>query len=241
MSIAIALIGKDGIVLATDSRMLTIFGGQIRTHKDGYRKLWAIGTNIAIAGVGNIAGYESELVEGFQKQVEDTWDFAQIVDKFTEYVRAKWSEAIEHIDIQILISTQCIIEFIIVGYQNDIPKIKRVYWERTEQITVPRNIESERGWHVAGIQMLAEYWLNKLETILPTMSIEKLKKLATMLIHESKYFDAVGGNIQMASIQKDMGVKMTPKDELIRLEEDVTKVASRNTDSLIKRLIGNRP
>jgi len=240
MSIAIALIGKDSIVLATDSRMLTIFGGQIRTHKDGYKKLWAIGTNIAIAGVGNIAGYESELVEGFQKQVEDTWDFAQTVDRFTEYVRAKWSEAIEHIDIQILLNTLYIIEFIIVGYQDNIPKIKRVYWERTEQIPVPRNIESERGWHVAGIQMLAEYWLNKLETILPTMSIEKLKKLAAMLVHESKYFDAIGGNIQMASVQRGIGVKMTPKDELVRLEEDAARFFGRNIDSLIKKLIGNR-
>jgi 20S proteasome alpha/beta subunit len=239
MSIAIALIGTDGIILATDSRRLTILGGQIRTHNDNYRKLWAIGTNTAIAGVGNIVGYESQLVEGFQKQVEDTWDLTQIVERFTEYVRAEWSKATEYTDRQILLATQSIIEFIIIGYQDAIPKIKRVYWERTEQIIVPRNIEIQCGYYVAGIPMIAEYRLKQLEAVLPSMNIEKLKRLAFTLVHESTYFDSIGGPVQMAFIQKDVGVKMIPKDELICVERDATKISKSDTESLIKQMMDN--
>jgi 20S proteasome alpha/beta subunit len=237
MSVAIALIGKDGIVLATDSRMTSLDrAGQLRTHDDSYVKLWRISNSAAIAAVGSVAGYENELVEGFQKQVENTWDFAQIVDKFTEYVRTKWSEAIAHTDPQILLSTSTIIEFIIVGYEGNSPRIKRVYWERTEQVIVPRSIEVECGYHVAGIAYIADYWLRKIEGHLPSMSIEQLEAVATMLIHESKYFDAIGGNIQMASIQKDVGAKMMPKDELIQLETRAGRVTNSNTASLVKKL-----
>jgi 20S proteasome alpha/beta subunit len=239
MSIAIALIGTDGIILATDSRRLTILGGQISTHNDNYRKLWTIGTNTAIAGVGNIVGYESQLVEGFQKQVKDTWDFTQIVEKFTQYVRAEWSKATEYTNIQILLSTQSIIEFIIIGYQDNIPKIKRVYWERTEQVIVPRNIEVEHGSYVAGIPIIAEYRLKELEAVLPSMNIEKLKRLATGLIRESAYFDSIGGAVQMVSIQKDVGMKIISKDELLCIERDATKISKNNTESLVKKLIGN--
>jgi 20S proteasome alpha/beta subunit len=237
MSIAIALIGKDGIVLATDSRMTSETRNQVGIHHDDCTKLWPVFDSTAVAAVGTIGGYESELVESFRTQIQDTLDYAQTVKGFTDYMREEWPQATRHLDAQTLSLYYYIIEFLFVGFQGDIPKIKRIYWDGTQQIIAARNVEC--GYYIAGTSYIADYWLRNIGNYVSAMNIEELKRFVAMLIHESKYFDTVGGNIQMALVQKGIGVKMIPRDELIQLEKDATRVLGRNTDSLIKKLIGN--
>jgi hypothetical protein len=244
MSIAVGLSGNDGIVLATDSRMMTLTpSGEVITHSDNHKKLWTISNIMAIASVGNIAGWESQIIETFMKHYNG-FDYDQLTEEFTICLRNEWDKASsplidrikKHRDFEknMSVLTYNLIEFILIGYQNNVPLIKRVSF--TKGIITLKHIESQNSY-VTGAWDIARYWMPKIEHILPSMSLLALKRLATFLIYESgTYLDSIGGDIQMVAMQKNMEIKHILKSEIEQLKEYVIKAMGGNVNTLINKL-----
>jgi 20S proteasome alpha/beta subunit len=236
MSIAACLSNKQGIVLATDSRITQqASDGSGRTYDDNATKLWSVKNTIGIAAVGNVAGYEGQLLKSFQEQNKDVQDFGQWVKGFTDYVREEWAKATQPIHPQLLLHHQYYVEFVLVGYQNEMPTIKNIFWDNTRQVIIVRDID--RGYYVAGVWTIADYWTKKFSKFFPTMTIRDLESVATLLVCESTYYDSVGGDIHILTVQRDKGIEWIPDEEISRLKKTALQSMNKSADFLIKKLI----
>jgi hypothetical protein len=227
MSIAVYLCGKDGIVLATDSRLMSqpVSGGQ-RTAIDDETKLWNIGNNVGIASVSNIVGYEIRLIHKFQRQSMDkTLDFEQVADEFATFVTSDWIEQTKHISPELFLAFphSYLMNFLLAGYTaSGIPTMRRILCDVKQQVFTPR--EKDKTYDIEGIPELAQYWMGKLKDNLSSSNLAILKRLAVFLISESsKFYLEVGGPIQMLTIQRDTGVQWITSKEIDSLKEDLDK------------------
>jgi 20S proteasome alpha/beta subunit len=244
MSISVALIGKDGIVLATDSRVCSItagFGAQ--SHDDNCPKLWNIG-NIGISVAGNLGGYEGILIEDFKKHINNSskLEYDKFVDDFVTFVKDKheilmkqWGASLLKSGGGITSLLSFFFDFIIVGYDDKTPTIKHA--ALSQGIFLTKYPECElRNYYTTGIWDIANYWMIRTRNYLPTMGINELKLLASYLVYESRYYNSVGGHIQMLTIQKDIGLKIIPQSEVAILGKQTEKLINKNTKNLISSL-----
>ena len=236
MSIAISLKGKDGMILATDSRIAAQTPlGTARTHVDGVVKLWAINNKLCIASVGNIAGYEARIVDIFKRklldrEIKDT-GFNQLVEGFAECLKEDWDKWTKGVDLRSAVSYY--VEFVLAGYdQQGQQTIERIFWDYEQRIFAAKLIM--RYWYATGIPFVVEYWMKKLENYLPSATDQALKKIGSFLISESAIeFDGIGGAIQMALIKKDVGLQLIGKEETETL---LKHIESKTESNLIQVL-----
>ncbi|MDD5288194.1 MAG: hypothetical protein PHY28_03685 [Dehalococcoidales bacterium] len=239
MSLIIGLIGKDGIVLASDSRLTTVTSsGNGKTHSDDFIKLWAIG-KIGIAGCGNYAGYETEIVDRFRKSYIENDNFDKLVDTFIECVTIDLSKTLNSIFMpkENRNPRPPELVFILASYQDGIPTMKYLEWNLAQPIPVIR--KSQRGYYSSGLWTITDYWIKKFKNSIPFMGIESLKKFASFLICESTYFDGVGTPLQMITIQ-NIGIKPIPESNLAQLEIDAKRIMDEEVDRLISEFEENR-
>jgi 20S proteasome alpha/beta subunit len=250
LSIAIGLIGKDGIVLATDSRLTAIYSYSqaVITHRDNFTKLWNIADTMGVAGIGNSPLILNQYIQLFQMQIENQglkttrFDYRHLVEYFTECIKDDWTKIIQDASSQLLSIRELrkgiygSFEFIVAGYIGDIPSMKFITTQKRRPIPVVRNIVRNCYYATKGISFIASYWISKIEELLPSMNIQQLKRLVVFLMCESTYFDTIGGDIQMVSIRKDTGVQTITKDELTQLKNDVMKATDESVELLINKL-----
>lgn len=245
MSIAVALVGRDGIVLATDSRVVSLAPGeQLITYDDNCTKLWNI-KDFGIAVVGNSVGYEGIIIDSFKNNTKnvDITTYDQLVKEFMKFLRVELKETIKQtkeflrsvpLELGKLI-LQNYYDFVLVGYMGGIPQIKHISFDKG-LITLKYPECTLRNYYMMGAWSIADYWTKKVSKYLPKMDQSELKMFAAFLVCQSTYFSAIGGHIQMITIQKDRGLQITPKLEVIALEKQAIKLTNSNTKSLISSL-----
>ena len=81
MTIGIGIVGKNGIVMATDSRMTSSVPNAGSTVKDHHTKLYDVANLMVVAFATQMAGYESELIKSFRKQRKSV-EFSNCVAEF---------------------------------------------------------------------------------------------------------------------------------------------------------------
>lgn len=119
MSLAVALVGKDTIVLATDSRTTCGLDGEIR-FSDSTTKCWQASkcTGIVCAG---IAGYGEWLVELLKHEIEakkvsiEQLDIIELVDIFSEHANRNFSRYANNSSLGAGVAKQYFTEFMVVG------------------------------------------------------------------------------------------------------------------------------
>jgi 20S proteasome alpha/beta subunit len=233
MSIAIGLIGKDGMVLATDSCLISLIPspeGAVLTRNNNAKKLWCISDVMGVACASRIYGWETTIIERFEK-IKNSLTYGELTRELADCVteeinNAKLSKSAE--------IKGKLMEFLIMGYDNSIPKINLIHWKDDEQIA-PLGTISQNSYSI-GFPMIADYWLKKIDPYLPSMGIQELKKLASFLIYESQYFYTVLCPIEMVTIQKNEGIKLILEPELHRLETDSMTFLNDNVGLLLRNL-----
>jgi len=239
MSIAICLKGFEGIVLATDSRVISRPAqGLGQTHDDGVTKLWSIGNNFGVAGVGNLNGYEARIVYLFKRQILDgeiqETDFSKLVERFAGCLKVDWDKCTAGVNFHGPIS-QYFIEFVLAGYNEEgQPIILNLDWDYSQQIVTAKPIM--RQYHIAGIPFIARYWIKELKVgeYLPMAKDQTLKRIAAFLISESALaFDDIGGDIQMLLIKKDAKLQWIDKIEIETILEYIKNAKKSNLTQLL--------
>lgn len=239
MSIAICLKGQEGIVLATDSRVISRPAqGLGQTHDDGATKLWAIRNDFGVAGVGNLNGYEARIVYLFERQIlegviQET-AFSRLIERFARCLKADWDTCTAGVNFHGPVS-QYFIEFVLAGYNEEgQPTILNLDWDYSQQIVAAKPIM--RQYHIAGIPFIARYWIKELKVgeYLPIAKDQTLKRIAAFLIFESALaFDDIGGDIQMILIKKDAKIQRIGKIEIETILEHIKNTKKSNLIQLL--------
>lgn len=213
MSIIVGLIGKDGIVLATDSRTTWQIGG-MTYHNDNAKKMRQIKDNIGLMSYGYNSGYQHFLADYYEAvYVRDTnsnietlkskkelpsdfrLTFLETVQSFAKAIKNEVKPFIESYNSLKIVGG---INFVLAGYDRGIPKIYSIGVNDLATPFVPS--ESER-YYFGGVSEVGTYWVRKLNLANLVFDVAFLKRFAVMVVLETiKTSDMCGEPIQMAVI-----------------------------------------
>jgi len=210
MSIAIGLIGTDGIVLATDSRLSRQEGGATY-HEDNSQKLWALTETIGLMSTGYNSGYRHFLVDYIQeiilpqvrqeiiKTQKRDMSFIEVVDYCSQTIKEHVARYTKYYDV---LKAAGGMDFILAGYDINTPKLFSIDVYNVITPFVPS--ESYR-YCVSGVKDIGIHWI---QTIgfngMAPQPIEFLQKLAvTIILETAKVNDMVAEPIQLAIVDKE--------------------------------------
>jgi 20S proteasome alpha/beta subunit len=234
MSVAMGLIGIDGIVLATDSR-LTMQEGNITYHEDTSQKLWKLTNEIGLMSTGYNSGYRHFLVDycnaitlpelnknidtlksSGKLPIDYKLNYLELVNHFAMAIREHVKPFVESYDALRLAGGM---DFILAGYDKEEAKIFSIDVYNRATPFVP-NICGR--YYFSGVKEIGLYWKRKLNLERYNFPITFLKKLAVMIILETiKTHDMIGEPVQLAIIDKDGYHEISNEVENIKLELDL--------------------
>lgn len=207
MTLTIGIIAKDGVVLASDSRLSSdLFSN------DTVDKIIKIGDNIAvgIAGDGTLGTHIFDLIkkedklkinEGIQSVAEDL--SKKLSTFFDNYYPNKLPKDRTHLDI------------LLVGYSLPPVSEAHIYNLCSIDNFIPR--QSPTGHNAIGLPHIANYLLNGIYE--DKITSDEAAKLSVYCIKEtsSQYLN-VGGEVKIATFSSTKSFAMIPKGELTKLE-----------------------
>lgn len=237
MSIGIALVGADGIILASDSRKRYSDG----SYNDNAQKIFELTPKVGVIGIGQHAEYQDWLIVKFASKPYRTnvrtqdLPFEDIVDSFLRDIKEDYDYITSKVSRYILSHPMSELTFILAGYNSEgKPCIVALDSSASDYPFAPAYMANPpRG--VAGIESIWTYWVNQLEEQnfkLEDLSIKSLKLLVAFIINETaKANKLVGGSPQIAVIQQDKNVKMLNSQEIEQLQSQIANLV--NTKRLI--------
>lgn len=249
MSLIVCLRGKDGMVLASDSR--GTFGDPrgVTAQNDNQKKVYRLSKYVgcAVAGSGEIgARLMDELIETIQqKNVEGT---NQVVGVVREVVKKRYDEWFAKFVIQPITGAQQPVRpdlvLILGGYDYE----ERVSGKQRIPMTGNQRIYQmvsgfdfapmlhDYGFALNGVAQYALYLLNRL--YVPDSPIARLLPLAAYVITETASQDGkVGGPVQITTVKPAVGCMELPASEVEKiLAENRTR-----SEALRESFFGDRP
>lgn len=226
MSLAIVLVGKDGIVMASDSREMAQ-GGGIDYHRDDVHKLSNLSDYIGVMSVGNFVGFANWLLSYFETEFlpNEKYDSANVKELsviFSQFLKKEYGIYSKDISPSWLSSNENLIYFVIAGYTKDgQPQIIRVSNEGRRPTFAPELLDEP--YYFSGKNSVAYYLVRKigLKQPIEAMDTELLKRIAILMITETaKVDDHVALPIDMVVIEKGSLIKSIGKDEIARMNAD---------------------
>jgi 20S proteasome alpha/beta subunit len=231
MTIALALIGTDGIVMSTDSRSVDIAeSGMDRRHRDDAVKLHKLNkTGLALLGDAD-TDYGNYLIEIYKdKALDKNFNMRDIVGSFSAFVRR---DAGQYLLMRRLSGTASLV-FVLAGYNpKNEPELYRIDDSGDIFLFGPKKKQSPQCLGVGN--EIVQSWFNRLKV--EQMDTEMLKKLSAFLILEVAHVsDYVNRAIQMYVITQS-GVQSISQAEISLLkheaDEEHRKLTSRFRDYL---------
>lgn len=228
LTLVVCLKGKDGMVLASDSR--GTFGNPLRTtaQNDTMQKLYGVSKYVGVlfAGQGELGAniineIQKEIVEKKKEGVTPVMKLIRdiLIKRFNEWFKGFQITRVQG-------STAPVRPTLIVivgGYdlsKDGKPAIQRVYSLNCHNNFAP--MLHDYGFALEGVPQYALYLLNRLYT--PNSSVKNLLPLAAYVITETASQDGkVGGPVQL--------VKILPKEDCMTLNsEEINKIIESNND-----------
>jgi len=233
MTLAISLIAKDGIAVASDSRVTSGDPRGPTTVNDTVKKIFELGNfcSLTIAGDGGLGASLIDVIyyELHKNPVYRLLSVDEMLNLATDCVIKKYNEWFPNISYE----ERPTLHIIISGYRKDIsnsnftdsPEIFTLYSER--------NFAPHRwtllGFMAIGISPLATYLLNTLYT--KEITLKHALELAAFAILETASQDGkVGKDIQLASFSLSQPFKLYSQDEIY----EYIYQADRHRDNLKK-------
>ena len=216
MTINIGLIGKEGIVLATDSRTTWQYG-ELAYHDDNSQKLRRLTDKIGLMTSGYNRGSIDFLIDYFDRiyvprmnaniaklkydgQLPDDYEFGYlyIVHNFAQAIRNELKPFVENYH---AIKAAGGMTFVLAGYDGDTPKIFSVDVNTPTAPFVPRRCEK---YHLSGVGGVGKYWVRKLDMVNLDLPADFLKRFAVMIALETiKIDDMCGEPLQLAFVDRN--------------------------------------
>ncbi|MBW1924201.1 MAG: hypothetical protein JRF59_04900 [Deltaproteobacteria bacterium] len=227
MTLIAALEGKDGLILASDSRGTIGDPRGLTAINDVHKKIFSLSKYCGIATAGS-AELNNQLIYSFTKRLEgeDVIGIEEIVQEFFKFSRSTFQEwfgekpFVSHG--QPIVDQRPTMTFILAGYGKRGNGNKKIYLLSSNLDFAPQLCTS--GHMLAGVPQYATYLIHRFYN--PEMKLPHIKSLAAFLIQETATQDPkVGGPIRMAQITVKNGYKELEEDEIMTI---VTKNEDQN-------------
>ena len=196
MTLVVCLEGKDGLVLAADSRGTIGDPRGLTAISDSHTKLFQLSkfTGIVSFGTAEIAAQSITAIK--DNLGSDDIYFSSVFDKARETIRTKYTEWFRNLPLE----RRPVLGFIIAGLEED--KKAKMYYLQNRFDFAPQLCTT--GIALGGIPQYATYLVHRLYD--PKMSIKNLITLAAYVISETATQDPkVGGPVRIAQISSDEG------------------------------------
>lgn len=224
LTLIVCMKGKDGMVLASDSR--GTFGDPrgVTAQNDNMQKVYAVSkyAGVLLAGSGELG---SMIISEIQKEIgtRRTEGVTPVMELIRDILIRKFDEWFKGFLIQpVQGSTNPIrpaLVLIVGGYDLDgtgKPAIQRIYHLNCLFNFAPFLIDY--GFALEGVPQYALYLLNRLYN--SDLSVENLLPLAAYVITETASQDGkVGGPVKMIKIQPDVGCVTLNAEEINKILE----------------------
>lgn len=213
MTLVVAALGKDFIIVSADSR--GTFGDPLVAFSsyDVMEKIAVVSPHVLLQmyGAGEIG---DNIVEEFKKEVKPEDDgISNILVKFSGFCLAKWQQFFTNVPFQF----RPVVAYQIAGLDKNQTNGKfekpLIYTIDSRTNFVPSF--HRYGWATGGVPMFAIYLLGR--RYRSNMSIEQLSALVAYVTAETATQDLrVGGQIKMARILTN-GIQEIPETEIKNL------------------------
>lgn len=209
MTLVVGMIAKDGIILASDSRMTSSI-----TSNDRVKKIFSLnGTNaLGVAGDGTLGIHFLEVISGKLKYGHG---IVSLVEQLRDLGKKKFEEYFSHLAPKDRPS----LTFMIGGYTEK--NEPRLYELNSTDNFVPR--PSSTGFNCIGVPYFADYLLNRFYQ--SEISMKQAQILAAFCIKETEsQSHGVGGDIKIASISNTKSYSEIPPHEIASIIEQCDKL-----------------
>lgn len=223
MTLALALRGSDGLVLASDSRVTSAEG-----REDTSEKFLQVNRDTGVMTYGAAEpGYAgiSSLVQETKAQPEDYSTFDTISEAAARIFRSRYESWEEQLELPELDRQQISLGFVLGGYDH-VKNIFRVVRYSAADDFQPNEVRdtptfAAAQWNIAQFLFDILYYRE--------MTVEQLVDLAVMVLLETQSTEeTVGGPIQLATVTLDKGFQ--------RLHEEDIRPIVRRSQPRIARL-----
>lgn len=228
MTLCVCIKGKDGMVLASDSRGTFGDPRAVTAQNDNMRKLYLVSKYVGdiLAGSGELgAMVMNEISEKIRSsKIEGVTPIMGEIRKVLIQRYQEWFAGYQIMPVPGNPNpVRPTLVVLIAGYDIDSagkPTIQKIYSLNCHFNFAP--MLHDYGFAIEGVAQYALYLLNRLYT--PESNVDKLLPLAAYVISETASQDGkVGGPIQTVKITSDGGgVTLSP--------EDINNIVSSNTD-----------
>jgi len=210
MTLVACLLGKDGLVLAADSRGTIGDPRGLTAINDSQRKLFQLTKFTGIVTYGQ-AELAAQMIEEIRKQVEDQeLGILPILDKSRDVLRERYHDWFKNIPLE----SRQVLGFILGGLDSE--GKPRAYYLSSPIDFAPQLVTT--GVALGGVPQYATYLAHRLYN--PEMTRKHLLRLAVYLISETATQDPkVGGPIRAAEISGETGYKEVDETTLNDIKE----------------------
>ena len=207
MTLVVGIIAKDGIVLASDSRMTSEI-----TSNDNVEKILKLGEHgaVGVCGDGTLGLHMLKVIsEDFNYE---SMGIVKLVEKFREKGKEKFEDYFSH---QQDPAKRPLLTFLIAGYEKNTNQ-PEIYELSSKDNFVPR--PAPTGHACIGIPYIADYLLNRFYE--KTITVKQAEILASFCIMETEsQSHDVGGDIKVASISTSKNFSTLSTKEIDAIKE----------------------
>jgi len=228
MTLILCLKGKDGMVLASDSR--GTFGDPrgVTAQNDNMKKLYAVSqyVGVLLAGSGELGAM---IMEGISDKLRNSnvEGVTPVMNFLRKHLMKQYADWFKGFLIRPVPNSTTpprpTIMVIVGGYEVDDggkPTVQKIYSLNCHNNFAP--LLHDYGFGLSGVAQYALYLLNRLYT--PESNVENLLALGAYVITETASQDGkVGGPVQMVKILPDVGC-------VTLNSEEINRVVKSNTD-----------
>lgn len=228
MTLNLILKGKDGIVLASDSRGTFGDPRNITAQNDNMKKLYPLSryVGVVLAGSGELgATIMSEIQTGIQNSGAPIEGVTPVMNLVRDILMRRYSEWFAGFAIAPIqgapIPVRPTLVLIVGGYEVDgegKPTEQKIYSLNCHQNFAP--MLHDYGFALNGVAQYALYLLNRL--YMPDLNVDKLLPLGAYVITETASQDGkVGGPVQLMKILPETGcIPLSDDDVEVILQEN---------------------
>ena len=208
MTLAVSIIAKDGIILASDSRM-----GSTLYSNDTVDKIIQLSDHIAvgIAGDGTLASHIFDLVKKEKKL-----DLDKGILYVAEQLGQELANFFDRYYSNISFRDRDPLDILLVGYTLFPESKPQIYNLSSSDNFIPR--QSPAGHNSIGIPHIANYHLNRIYEK-DRINSEQAAKLSVFCIKETgSQYRSVGGDVKVAIFSDKKKFALISKSEMSNLE-----------------------
>jgi 20S proteasome alpha/beta subunit len=227
MTLNLILKGKDGVVLASDSRGTFGDPRSVTAQNDNMRKLYPLSkyVGVVLAGSGELGStIMNELQEGIRTATPSIEGVTPVMHFVRDILIKRFNEWFAGFAIApmqgVPVPTRPTLVLIVGGYEVDSqgkPTEQKIYSLNCHQNFAP--MLHDYGFGLNGIVQYALYLLNRL--YMPDLNVDKLLPLGAYVITETASQDGkVGGPVQLMKILPDVGCVPLNEEEINTILRD---------------------